>query len=338
MCKACGRSFTTGRKTAQQRARFADDVVAEAVRLYVQSLSSYRVLSVLLERRLGVGVGRSTLNRWVDHLGGLAKTPLEVSSELHPAWGGILGVDGKVVWAGGKRWALLVAVDHPTQDLVNALLVPWETPEAFVNLISEVVRDASYPLRGIVSDLRIGFWRAWEDHFGRVPLQACRVHFDRRLDTDIPKHKRSPKGPVAAEFKARLRAILYAPTEEEAASLLRSLQGDRERYRGLGRINLVRSIERFFGLYMTFHRHPELPADNNVTENVIKQLGKKLRLMEGFANVASAERFLRLLIGCYRFKRFTDSTNGRNGKCPLELAGVDLVGNDWLTYLLTKSS
>jgi hypothetical protein len=55
--------------------------------------------------------------------------------------------------------------------------------------------------------------------------------------------------------------------------------------------------------------------------------------MEGFANIASAERFLRLLIGCYRFKRFTDSANGHNGKSPLELAGVDLTGMDWLTYL-----
>ena len=313
-------------------------MIAEAVRLYVQSLCSYRVLSVLLERRLGVGVGRTTLNRWVDRLGGLAKTPLEVSSELRPAWGGILGVDGKVIWAGGRQWALLVGVDHPTQDLVHAVLVPWETPEAFVKLVSEAVRDGSYPLRGIVSDLRIGFWRAWEDNFARVPLQACRVHFDRRLESDIPKNKRSPRAPIAAEFKARLRAILYAPTEEEAASLLHSLKRDRERYRGLGRSNPLRSIERFFALYTAFHRHPELPADNNVTENVIKQLGKKLRLMEGFANVDSAERFLRLLIGCYRFKRFTDSANGHNGKSPLELAGVDLSRMDWLTYLLEESS
>lgn len=283
-----------------------------------------------------MGVGRSTLNRWVDRVGGLAKTPLEVSSELPASWGGILGVDGKVVWAGGTRHALLVAVDQRTHDLVHAVLVPWETPEAFTRLVTEAVRGAGYPLRGIVTDLRIGFWNAWKDYFARVPLQACRVHFDRRLDMDIPKHKRSPKGPLAAEFKTRLRSVIYAKSEEEATRLLRDLHRDRERYQGLGRINLIRSITRFFSLYMTHHRHPDLPADNNITENVIKQLGKKLRLIEGFANVDSAERFFRLLIGCYRFKRFTDSTNGRNGKSPLELAGVELTGKDWLSYLLGK--
>jgi hypothetical protein len=86
------------------------------------------------------------------------------------------------------------------------------------------------------------------------------------------------------------------------------------------------------------HRHPQLPADNNVAENVIKQLGKKLRLMEGFASLESAERFSRLLIACYRYKRFTDSRrNGGNGRSPLEHAGVSLPTQDWLDYLLTAA-
>jgi hypothetical protein len=78
-----------------------------------------------------------------------------------------------------------------------------------------------------------------------------------------------------------------------------------------------------------------MPADANITENVIKQLGKKLRLMEGFATLQSAERFSRLLIACYRFKRFTDSCRRQdNGKSPLELAGVNLEGVDWLQFIL----
>lgn len=69
---------------------------------------------------------------------------------------------------------------------------------------------------------------------------------------------------------------------------------------------------------------------------MIKQLSKKIRLIEGFATMASAETFSRLLVGCYRFKRFTDSSsrNG-NGRSPLELAGVDPLPKDWLRYLLT---
>ena len=58
------------------------DDVQEAMRLYVQGLPSYRVLSVLLEGRLGRPAGRATLNGWVDELGERAKSPAEVSAEL----------------------------------------------------------------------------------------------------------------------------------------------------------------------------------------------------------------------------------------------------------------
>ena len=56
LCMGCGASFTFERKTARPRARFTEEVVEEAVRLYIQGLSSYRVLAVMLEQRLGRSV------------------------------------------------------------------------------------------------------------------------------------------------------------------------------------------------------------------------------------------------------------------------------------------
>ncbi|MGH2819980.1 MAG: hypothetical protein ACRDJ5_04930, partial [Actinomycetota bacterium] len=83
---------------------------------------------------------------------------------------------------------------------------------------------------------------------------------------------------------------------------------ERARFKGIGRYDTIRTLERNFDVYTAHHHTPGLPADNNVTENVIKQLNKKLRLMEGFEkSLESAERYVRLLVGCYRFKRFTDS-------------------------------
>lgn len=54
----------------------------ESVRLYVQGLPSYRVLSELMEQRLGRPVSRFTLNKWVHQAGEVAKTTLKVSKEL----------------------------------------------------------------------------------------------------------------------------------------------------------------------------------------------------------------------------------------------------------------
>lgn len=339
-CSDCGASFTTGRRIASPRARFGDDVVREAVRLYVQGLSSYRTLAILLEERLGRPVSRFTLNRWVDDAGAAAKTPLAVSADLVPrGWGGVLGIDGKVLRIGGAKCCLLIGVDHPSQDIVHALVLPEENGQGFEQLVREAITVAGYPLQGLICDLGGGFLEAWRDHFARVPLQACRIHFDRRLDQYVRKLKHSPKAALHAEYKARLRAVLYADSFEQACQLWYLLSDERARFVGIGKHDALAALEAKFGLYMAHHRHPHLPADNNIAENVIKQLGKKLRLMEGFASLTSAERFCRLLIGCYRFKRFTDCRrNGGNGKSPLELAGARPPTRDWLDYLLTPPS
>jgi hypothetical protein len=301
----------------------------------VQGLPSYRILAVLLEPRLGRPVGRITLNRWVDTLGAAAMTPLEVSAKLRPpGWSGFLGVDGKAIYVAGEEAALLVGVDQGTHDVVNAVVAEIEGEDAFERLVREAVTEAGYPLKGLVMDAAAPFLAAHANYFARVPLQLCRIHASRRLDFVIAKAKFSPDAPLRAEFKDRVRAVLFAATEEEAHRLFRALLADRDRYAGLGRRDTLGAMERSFDLYMTHHRVDGMPADANITENVIKQLGKKPRLMEGFATLDSAERFTRLLVGCYRFKQFTDSCRKtHNGRAPLELAGVDLGDQDWLSFL-----
>ncbi len=287
---------------------------------------------MLLEDRLDRPVAKETLNRWVLELGDRAKSPLQVSAELRPTWGGFLGVDGKRINVRGREHVLLVGVDHPSQDLVHTLLLRTESGGAMARLVGEAVEEAGYPLRGIVADLGVHFKDAFASFFPGVPYQACRAHFDRRLDVDIPKHKGGHLE-LNVELKRRIREVLYAPTESEALRLYYALTEDWERFRGIGRYDPIASLQRNFNLYTAHLRTDGLPPDNNVTENVIKQLNKKLRLTEGFASLENAERYVRLLAGCYRFKRFTDSCRG-NGKAPLELAGVDLASKDWLRYLL----
>ncbi|CAN5657472.1 hypothetical protein BH18ACT15_BH18ACT15_05470 [soil metagenome] len=334
-CRDCNSTFTSERKVCPPPGRFSDEVMLEAVRLYVQGLGSYRVLASMLEQRHGRSVSRVTLNSWVQELGGEAKTPLEVSIELRPTWGGFLGIDGKVIFVTGKRQCLLIGVDHPTQDIVHALLLEAETADGLARLATEARLDAGHPLRGVVADLGPGFVQAHRNHFGATPFQACRVHFDRRLDSDIPRSRWSAKAPLYAELKACVRAVLYAPTYDEASRLLDALVKERKRFKGIGKYDTIRTLERNFAVYTAHHHAPGLPADDNVTENVIKQLNKKLRLMEGFESLECAERYVRLLVGCYRFKRFTDSCRRTdNGKAPLELAGVDISSRDWLSYLL----
>ena len=115
---------------------------------------------------------------------------------------------------------MLIGVDHPTQDIVHALVLPAETSEGFAQIETEARLDAGYPLWGVVSDFAPGFAQIHRDHFGSVPFQARRVHFDRRLDSDIPRSKWSAKAPLYAEPRERIRQVLYAPTYGEACRCL----------------------------------------------------------------------------------------------------------------------
>jgi transposase-like protein len=316
-CHRCAKTFTFGRPSTRSGRRFNDEVALEAARLYVQGLVSYRTLSTLVSDRVGRRVSRVTLNSWVDDLGSRALTALELSGLLSPTWSGWLGVDGKAIYVRGDERCLLLAVDQGTQDIVHALVAPAETEAAFEQIVREAVTVAAYPLQGLVIDAAAPFVAGWANYFSGVPVQLCRIHAARRLEHAVPKAKRSATAARRAELKARIRAIVFAPTYAEACQGWYSLVSDTDRYRGLGRVDPIAGLGSLFNLYFAHHRVPGLPADANITENVIKQLSKKLRLMEGFATDSSAERFVRLLTACYRFKPFTDSCRAaNNGRHP----------------------
>jgi hypothetical protein len=180
--------------------------------------------------------------------------------------------DGKAIHIRGDKHCLLIGVDHPTQDLVHALVLEQETADGFARLVTEARLDAGYPLKGVVTDLAPGFAQAHRDHFGVVPFQACRVHFDRHVDSNIPKAKWSKRAPLFAELKDRIRAVLFADNYGLARALVGELVAERRRFKDTGNVDVIHALRRSFDLYMAHHFTPGLPADNNVTENVIKQL------------------------------------------------------------------
>lgn len=310
----------------------------EAVRLYVEALVPYRTLARLISARTGRTISATTINSWLLELAHMAMSTLEVSTRLSPNWGGFLGADGKSIWVAGKEHCLFLGVDHPTQDLVHALVLEAETSAGYVRLITELIRDADYPIKGVTSDFGPGFLKSHQDYFGDLPFQACRIHFERRLEKHIPKAKGTPDADVREELRSRLRDVVFAENEQRARTLFDEIVHERSKYGRYGSSGPTRHLQMYFEAYVAHFRVPGLPADNNVTENVIKQLSKKLRLMEGFQSLESAEAFIRLATACYRFKRFTGSKNrASNGRSPLEIAGVDLRGTDWLTFILNHN-
>lgn len=90
--------------------------------------------------------------------------------------------------------------------------------------------------------------------------------------------------------------------------------------------------------HLTVHYHHHgMPATNNIAENTMRQLERRLKTIEGFGHVESAKGYVNLLIAYLRAKPFTDCRGlrkHRNGLSRMELAGAHLPTKDWLKLCL----
>lgn len=77
-----------------------------------------------------------------------------------------------------------------------------------------------------------------------------------------------------------------------------------------------------------------VPRYNNDSENLFKQVSLRLKSWNMFRSKQNAEHYLKAWALMRRFTKFTDSRGHinrmKNGKAPLELAGVNIDGIDYL--------
>ena len=203
------------------------------------------------------------------------------------------------------------------------------------------VRQQMGPLRGIVSDFGKG--RVWiklvAEVFPDVPHQACLVHFDRYVDQTLPKSKRSPQYHANQILRQLIKDLLFATTFNDAEEIFTRLIQGQHYFPHPAQRTVLKSLGKHFDL-LTAHFHtPDLETTNNVTENIIKQLDRKLFLLNDFASAQAAMNFIKLWVMRYRFKPLASSQyEFRNGLSPLQLAGVETEDMDWLSFALSPNN
>jgi transposase-like protein len=137
-------------------------------------------------------------------------------------------------------------------------------------------------------------------------------------------------------LRRSIRRVLFAATYRQALSRWANFHRHR-----LHRHSAHRQIVDFIGArwqQLTVHYHHRgMPRTNNIAENTMRQLERRLKTVEGFGTLSSARGYLNLLIGYLRTKPFTDCRGPRryrNGLSRLELAGGTLPTRDWLKLCL----
>lgn len=327
LCEQCKKSFTL--QVTGKRKRYSREFIESAIRRYIEDNTTLRSVSN------SIGVSHQGLLNWVMEYGRNCKSPFEVASKLNPKWSGLLGVDTKELRVQGRDCAVLVAQDILTFDPVFFSLVEGENveeSERFFLIIRDVLK---YPTKGVVSDLGRGrvFIALIEDIFPNVPHQACVVHFSRYVDGTIPKSKKSSYYRENCILRQTIKNILFAQDFNDAEEIFQRLLLTRSAFKARYHRSIIRSLERHFNLLTAHFHDPFLARDNNVTENLIKQLNKKLKQSGGFKSMPNAYNYLKLWFIYYRFKPFINSNESyRIGKTPIELAGANIKDMDWLTF------
>lgn len=321
-CKNCGKPFTP---TRIKPVNFS--VQIKACELYYDSEASYRAVS----RQLGIAPYR--LFEIINALGANCKSTIDVAKELKPKWSGYLFIDEKSIWIKGVEWFLLIAVDLGTQDIVHWGLVLIENELSVAWFLIVIKMLIGYPFKGLISDLLPAFFGTSRWLLPGIPHQFCTYHAYRATDFYLRYHYRSGDKLWAERFLVITRIICRCKTSKTALRALDYLERHHDELRQARLIKRANILRIRFPYLIKRFKDQNLRPDNNIVENVIKQLNQKFKKVAGFETYKTAYNSISLLIMRYRFHRFNCSRiRGNNGKSPLELAGVDTTNINWVRF------
>lgn len=300
----------------------------------------------ILSRRYGMGTKQ--LNDTIHRITSEVKNSVWIAKHFSLNWSGTLVFDGKVIrvydrlskqlkgkvseqellWMNKKVW--LCGIDYGTGDLPHYELAEEETKIDLV-MYFRALKEIGYPLRVLVCDGNADISAAAKHVFGEdIIIQLCTRHFVETLKRHAKDQIKNSKVQLIINT---IQRIIEADNLETAGKYLEQLT----------QINRLTKIENeLINLFkkhaqqLTAHLlHPELniPHTSNDIENLFKQLNLRVKTIGRFYQWQYARNYLKAWALLRRFTKFTDCRNGRrwrNGKAPIQIAGVNITGIDCL--------
>lgn len=326
-CNDCRKSFLF--KTDHERLSPAKKRLL--TRQYLEGRSSYRVLA-----RLHC-LSKTTILKTVLEVISELASPKVIAALLNPNWSGIISVDGKYIrtfdWsveyfkltARERRFAhktvLLAGIDVLTKDIPYFRLGDEETMIDLV-MFFRGLKEVNYDLRVLITDGNPDIVRAARKVYGtEFKHQLCHKHFLETLK-------------VYAKDENEAQS---ADTERLVELIGRALK-KRYHIEFSGRTETQEKIVRYYDKHYeqlsVWVKIPSVPRTNNHIENLFRQFNLRLKTINIFRNYQNTEKYLNALILARRFTKF-ECCRGRNkmknGKAPLELAGCNIKGLDYLS-------
>lgn len=279
-------------------------------------------------------VSLKTVNNYAHQIYAKTQDSLFIKDKFKPQWGGILSIDGKYIKVfdhTGKKtmnYCWICGIDYPTKDLPHYLL---HDEEGKIDLVIyfKRLKELSYPLKVLISDDNHEILAAARFVYGDdFVFQLCVKHYLEKIIRWIYPAKTDP-------LIELIRRIILAPDINSAREELAYLS--EYRY-AVVTAKIQKQIYLDFKEHLphltTYLKYPEyIPRTNNEIENLFRQFNLRMKTIGRFYHWRYAANFLQAWALMRRFTPFTDCrkpNQKRNGKAPLELAGCDIKGIDYL--------
>lgn len=305
-------------------------------------------------RILGRNVHRSksTVMKIIHQVCASLKSSVWVAKRFQPKWSGILVVDGKGVKVFDRlvkhidtskfssleikrlhRQVWICGVDVGTGDLPHYCLAEEETKIDLVLFFRCLKDEIRYGLRVLVCDGNDDIVQAARKVYGNTFLvQRCVRHYVEGLGYRAGRLGAS-EHPRTEELVEDLRHVIVASTFESALRRLTRLK--RKRFTHEAHKQMLEDFYEHFTELTTYLQYPHLniPKTNNDAETLFRQLNIRLKTVCRLGSFKTSHNYLNAWALMRRFTPFTDcrgKRKSRNKKSPLELAGCDIQGYDYL--------
>lgn len=295
-------------------------------------------------------LSKSTVSLVVLETARETKDSIWIAKKFQPKWGHVLSIDGKVVrvfdpfaseYQGSsaeKKYLLkktwICGVDVLTKDLPHYKVVDGETKTDLFDYFTTLKNEVKYDLKACVCDGNPETMETARLVYGlSIGIQLCVRHFIENLKS-LLKEERQDKRNETECLVGNIWGALNTEKENDCFRSLRSLESIQEtRVQKL----VFRHLRRNLFLLTTHFRYQDqfyVPRYNNDAENLFRQVNLRLKSWNMFRSKVNAEHYLKAWALARRFTKFTDCKIGmnklKNGKAPLELAGVKVEGVDYL--------
>jgi hypothetical protein len=296
-------------------------------------------------------LSKSTVSLVVLEAAREAKGSIWIAKKFQPKWGQVLSVDGKVIrvfdpfakeYQGSnaeKKYLLkktwICGVDVATKDLPHYKVCDGETKTDLFDYFTTLKKEVGYDLKVCVSDGKPEITEAARSVYGSsIGIQLCVRHFIENMKSLVKEEKQDKRNETES-LAGNIWGALNTEKEDDCFRSLRSLESIQEtRVQKL----VFHHLRKNLFLLTTHFRYANqfyVPRYNNDAENLFRQVNLRLKSWNMFRSKINAEHYLKAWALARRFTKFTDCKIGmnklKNGKAPLELAGVNIEGIDYLS-------